>query len=230
MAGFAVPIALFLVVLPGSPQHVHKQDENSNGHENLLKYLPVIVTGMLFLFFYVGSEVTFGNWIYTYTLTLNLGSATQAAYLTSGFWLAFTIGRLISIPVAARFKPEQILAVALAGCIVILSLTMAVPGSHTILWASTLGLGFFMAPVWPTGYNLAGQSVKLTATISSVILLGDSLGGMVLPWLTGQVLERFGAQSMTWLVFTSLVLNLLVFLVMLKQRRKAAKAVLAAHP
>jgi FHS family Na+ dependent glucose MFS transporter 1 len=223
MAGIAIPVALFLLVLPGSPQHVHKQDEKTKGHENLLKYLPVIATGMLFLFFYVGSEVTFGNWIYTYTLTLNLASATQAAYLTSGFWLAFTIGRLISIPVAARFKPEQILAIALVGCLVILSLAMAAPNSLTLLWTSTLGLGFFMAPVWPTGYNLAGQSVKLTATVSSVILLGDSLGGMVLPWLTGQVLERYGAQSMTWLVFGSLVLNLLVFFALIQLRQRSAQ-------
>jgi FHS family Na+ dependent glucose MFS transporter 1 len=82
-----------------------------------------------------------------------------------------------------------------------------------------------MAPVWPTGYTLAGQSIKLTARMSSIILLGDSFGGMILPWLTGRVLERFGAQTMTWLVFISLGLNLLAFFEMLRQRNVLNKAV-----
>ena len=97
------------------------------------------------------------------------------------------------------------------------------PGSPTLLWACTTGLGLFMAPVWPTGYNLAGQSVKLTATISSIILLGDSLGGMILPSLTGQVVEHFGAPVMTWLVFGSLVGNALMLLAILRLRSSAAQ-------
>jgi FHS family Na+ dependent glucose MFS transporter 1 len=229
LAGIAVPIALFMLFLPGNPEHPHKQDEKANGREDLAKYMPIIVTGMLFLFFYVSSEVTFGNWIYTYALTLNLGTATQAAYLTSGFWLAFTIGRLISIPVAARFKSHQVLGFVLTACILITALAMAVPHSFTLLWFCTIGLGFFMAPVWPTGYNLAGQSVKLTATISSIILLGDSLGGMILPSLTGQVVERFGAQTMTWLVFASLIGNMVALLVLLRLRGSAPAKTVAKN-
>jgi MFS transporter, FHS family, Na+ dependent glucose transporter 1 len=225
LAGIAVPVALFMLFLPGNPEHPHKQDEKANSRDDLMKYLPIVITGLLFLFFYVSSEVTFGNWIYTYALTLNLSTATQAAYLTSGFWLAFTVGRLISIPVAARFKSQQVLGFALTACILITALMMAIPHSFALLWLCTIGLGFFMAPVWPTGYNLAGQSVKLTATISSIILLGDSLGGMILPALTGQVVERFGAQMMTWLVFASLVGNMVALLVMLRLRTSApAKA------
>jgi FHS family Na+ dependent glucose MFS transporter 1 len=100
---------------------------------------------------------------------------------------------------------------------------IATPNSSTLLWACTIALGFFMAPVWPTGYNLAGQSVKLTATISSIILLGDSFGGMLLPSLTGQVVEHFGAPMMTWLVFGSLVGNLIMLLAMLRLRGSTAQ-------
>ena len=219
LAGLSIPIALFLMFLPGSPEHSHKQDDAARHRESLLKFLPVVITALLFLFFYVGSEITFGNWIYTYALTLNLADATHAAYLTSGFWLAFTIGRAISIPVAVRFKPSQILTIAFLGSLSALMLGILVSASIGILWVTTLAVGFFMAPIWPTGYNLAGQSVKLTATISSIILLGDSLGGIVLPWATGQAIERFGAQTMPWLVFSSLVLTVMVFLVMLQQQR-----------
>ena len=103
-----------------------------------------------------------------------------------------------------------------------LTLAVVAPDSISMLWGATLAMGFFIAPIWPTGYNLAGQSVKLTATISSVILLGDNLGGVILPWVTGQAIERFGAQTMPWLVFSSLAITALVFVIMLQQSQKAA--------
>ncbi len=228
LAGIAALIALYMLFLSGSPGHPRKQDETANGRTDLLKYLPIVITAMFFLFFYVSSELTFGNWIYTYALTLNLTGAAQAAYLTSGFWLAFTIGRLISIPAAAHFKSQQILILALTVCILITALVMAIPNSLTVLWAGAIGLGFFMAPVWPTGYNLAGQSVRLTAAVSSIILLGDSLGGMILPSLTGKVVELFGAPMMPRLVFASLVMNMIALLVLLRLRGSAAAKAAAA--
>jgi FHS family Na+ dependent glucose MFS transporter 1 len=195
---------------------------------DLRLYLPIVIFSMLYLFFYVGAEVTFGGWIYTYATSLGLASVTQAAYLTSGFWLSFTIGRLISIPVATRFRAEQVIALALSCCLVILGAGLVLRNSLSLLWIISTGLGFCMAPVWPSGYTLAGQSIKLSARMSSIILLGDSFGGMILPWLTGQMLERFGAQTMIWLVFMSLGLNLLAFFEMLRQRNALNKAIAQA--
>jgi len=220
LAGLAVPIGLFVLFLPGSPEHPDKREDSAHSQQNLRNVLPAVIIAMLFLFFYVGSELTFGNWIYTYALTLNLADVTRAAYLTSAFWLTFTIGRAISVPVAARFKPAQTLTVAFLGGLGALALAILAPKSLNMLWAATLAVGFFMAPIWPTGYNLAGQSIKLTATVSSIIILGDSFGAVVLPWATGQAIERFGAQTMPRLVFASLAINALIFVIMLLQRRR----------
>ena len=225
LAAIAVPVTLFIMFLPNSPEHPHENEDKAQTQENLRAVLPIIIIAMLFLFFYVGSEITFGNWIYTYALTLNLADATAAAYLTSGFWLSFTIGRAISIPVAVRFTPAQVLTVSFLGGIGALALAIAVPQSATVLWIAVAAVGFFMAPIWATGYNFAGQSIKLTATISSLIILGDSFGAVVLPWLTGLAIERFGAYTMPWLVLVSLALNALVFGIMLLQRRNMTKSV-----
>lgn len=227
LAALALPISLFVMFLPGSPKLRDESEESEQRPANLRQIMPMIIIAMLFLFFYVGSELTFGNWIYTYALTLDLADATRAAYLTSGFWLSFTIGRAISIPVAAKFKPAQILAVAFLGGLAALALVIAVPNSLAALWAATIAVGFFMAPVWATGYNLVGQSIKLTATVSSIIILGDSFGGVVLPWLTGQAIERFGAQTMPWLVIASFAINGLIFVIMLWQSRAAPQVALA---
>jgi MFS transporter, FHS family, Na+ dependent glucose transporter 1 len=93
-----------------------------------------------------------------------------------------------------------------------------IPDSSVILWMAALGLGFGMAPLWPTGFTLAGQSLTLTASVSGMILLGDSVGGVVLPWLVGPVMAATGPRALVYLVFGSLVGNGLAFVAMLRAR------------
>jgi FHS family Na+ dependent glucose MFS transporter 1 len=215
---FAALVGLRMLTMPGSPwptqMHAMKTVQNARGP---IPYA-LVISAMLFLFFYVGAEITFGGWVYTYAVTLKLASAAGAAYLTSVFWLAFTIGRLISIPAATRFRPKQVILAALFSCLSILILGILFWGSSAALWMMAIGLGFCMAPIWPTGFTLAGQSINLTGRIAGIILLGDSFGGMVLPTLVGKVIEGSGPRSMVSLVFGSLVLNLLAFAGMLRLR------------
>jgi fucose permease len=228
IAAVAIPVALFILFLPGSPRPLQHHETERVVKVNLRPYLPIVIISMLYLFFYVGAEITYVGWIYTYATSLELASVTQAAYLTSSFWLAFTIGRLLSIPIATRFRPEQVIAIALIASLVILGAGLFLTNSLSLLWVVSTCLGFCMAPLWPSGYTLASQSIKLTARASSLILLGDSFGGMILPWVTGGVLERFGAQTMIWLVFVSLGLSFLAFLGMLRQRDVLHKAAVPA--
>ena len=111
-----------MLTLKGSPQPTHARSSEAVRPANGPIPYALVISAMLFLFFYVGAEITFGGWIYTYAVTLKLASAAGAAYLTSVFWLAFTIGRLISIPVATRFKPKQVILTALFSCLSILVL------------------------------------------------------------------------------------------------------------
>ena len=218
LAAFAALVGLRMLTMPGSPHPARAHgSETVQAARGPIPYA-LVISAMLFLFFYVGAEITFGGWVYTYAVTLKLASAAGAAYLTSAFWLAFTIGRLISIPVATRFKPKQVILAALFGCLSILVLGILFSGSSTALWLMAIGLGFCMAPIWPTGFTLAGQSIALTGRITGVILLGDSFGGMVLPTLVGKVIEGSSPYAMVYLVLGSLVLNLLAFMGMLRLR------------
>jgi FHS family Na+ dependent glucose MFS transporter 1 len=187
---------------------------------------PVVISALLFLFFYVGSEIAFGGWLYTYATELNLASVQAAAYLTSAYWLSFTVGRLLSIPVATRIRPSIIVLAALGGCLAVLAAVIAFPGSSAVLWIVAVALGFFLAPIYATGFTLAGQSVILTAQVSGVILLGDSMGGMILPWLVGPVIERTGPRALVYLVFGSLLLCALAFISLLRSRPSGPKPAL----
>jgi FHS family Na+ dependent glucose MFS transporter 1 len=215
---------------PQPPQMVHREAGAVGTHRSYLA--PIVVAAMLFLFFYVSAELTFSGWLYTYAVRLGLADAARAAYLTSLFWLAFAIGRLISIPVAVRFSSAHVLVAALIGCAAFLGLLVVFPASPGVMWLAVAGVGFSMAPMWPSGYNLAVQSIHLTARLGAVIMLGDSIGGMVLPGLTGLFMERAGAAAMTKLVLASMVATAAAFgaIVLFRARRHAALMVPISDP
>jgi FHS family Na+ dependent glucose MFS transporter 1 len=217
LAIIATLVGLRMLTTPGNPRPSFARDGETVRSVGPIP-VALIIACMLFFFFYVGAEIAFGGWIYTYAVTLNLAGIVMAAYLNSAFWLAFTIGRLISIPLATRFTPKQVILTALLSSLSVLILGMLFSNSSTVLWLMVIGLGFCMAPVYATGFTLAGQSMALTGLLTSIILLGDSLGGMVLPSLVGQVIESTGPQAMVYLIFGSLVLNLLAFFGILRLR------------
>lgn len=227
VAAFSALVALGVLSMRHCPEPREKdgKDAAAKGADRSLHLLPVLVA-VLYLFAYVGGEISFGSWIYTYSLTLGVVSATGAAYLTSGFWLSFTIGRLLSIPVAIRFTPRQVIPVGLGGCLVLSAMMLLLPPSSALLWGVALGLGLFMAPLWPSGFTLAGQIVPMTAFVTGLVLVGDSLGGMVLPALTGKLIEGVGlerlAYSLPMLVFGSLVVCAFSYLCLLALDSKRA--------
>jgi FHS family Na+ dependent glucose MFS transporter 1 len=227
----SVGAAVLVRLSPPQPPQLAHREAGATGNQR--SYLaPIVVAAMLFLFFYVSAEITFGGWLYTYAVKLGLADAARAAYLTSLFWLAFTLGRLISIPVAVRFSSAHVLVAALIGSAAFLALLVVFPTTPEVMWLSAAGVGFSMAPIWPSGYNLAVQSIHLTARLGAVIMLGDSIGGMVLPGLTGLFMERAGPEAMTKLVLASMVATALAFgaIVLFRARRRAALTVPVSDP
>jgi fucose permease len=220
LAALTVLAGLRMATMAGNPQAAHPAESEPGAVQP--RHIPysVVLAAALFLFFYVGAEIAFGGWIYTYAVELKLAPATQAAYLTSGFWLAFTVGRLLSVPLAIRFAPRRIIAVALLGCVCFMGLVFVFADSVVVLWIAALGAGFCMAPVYPSGFTLAVQGLKLTARASGVILLGDSFGGMILPWLVGRVFETAGPRAMVHLVLGSLICDSLAFVGLVYTRSK----------
>ncbi len=178
--------------------------------------LPVLIALIaLFDFLYVGAEVAFGGWVFTYATALKLGTAASAAYLTSGFWGALTAGRLASIPLAARFSPRAVLLADLLIVLAGLALILALPGSFAALWAGTLCAGLGMASIFPTLLNLAGSHMTITGNVTSWFFVGSSLGGMTLPWIIGQLFEPLGPPVAMLAILTNIFLCLGVFAAMM---------------
>jgi fucose permease len=181
---------------------------------------PVFLIALL-LFLFVAAEASYGGWIYSYAIKLNIGTVTTAAYLTSAFWGALTLGRLVSIPIASRFRPSAILLGNILGCLAGLAIVLLGRGSLPALWAGTFIFGFSNGPLFPTTISFASTRMTTTGRVTAWFLVGGSLGVMTLPWLIGQLFEPLGPQIAMWLITLAMVLSVGVYgLLMVDARRE----------
>lgn len=212
----AFPIAAWLWSLPSpAPRAVPVHHEHTP-----FPVTPVIFMVLCFVL-YVGSEVGYGAWIYTYAFKLNFGTEITAAYLTSAFWGSFTLGRLFGIWVSTRLKPMTILSLDFAGSLASLGLILFFRESVVSLWIGTILLGISQASIFPTFLTLAEERMHITGTIAGLFLVGAGVGGMILPWLIGQVFEKVGAGAMMGMIFADTLLNLLMLLLFTRVSAKS---------
>jgi FHS family Na+ dependent glucose MFS transporter 1 len=208
-----LPIALWLWFLPEPFSHIRNDERRSTP----LPVIPVLLCVLLFLF-YVGLELGFGNWVYTYALTIGLGTTITAAYLTSAFWGSFTVGRLLGVWISTRTKSLTILIMDLIGCAVSTIVIMIWKDSSLALWIGTIGLGISMASIFPTIFMLAGERVQITGAITGWFLVGSGAGSMFLSWLIGQIFARTGPRTMTTVLLVDIVGIMLVLFIFATHR------------
>lgn len=212
-----LPVALLLFNLDSPPSVV--EDEAKNG-----KRVDYLLVGLIaaFLFLYVGAEMGFGNWIATYAQRIDLADAATAAYLTSAFWGVFTVGRLVAIPIAAVWSPRRILWTNLIGGMASLALIVLLPGAPWALWVGAMALGLFLASTFPTMFSLAERHLSLTGKLTSIFFVGISLGGMILPFLMGQLFDAVGPRSVMWVILADVMLAMGLFVTFMAytQRRE----------
>ncbi|GAB4580107.1 MAG: MFS transporter [Anaerolineales bacterium] len=201
-----LPAGLWLLRLP-SPQALPAQPfEKTVPRTNYGLVWGIVI----FMALYVGAEVSFGSWVYTYGVARGI-SDVNAAYLTSVFWGAFTLSRLVSIPIGARVRPSQILIANFCGALLSLSLIFFQPENLPLLWLGTFGFGFSIAPVFPTMLTFAGNRMAITGRVTGYFFLGATVGGMFLPWFIGQCFEKVGAHFVIQVILFDMLLAGAVF-------------------
>jgi MFS transporter, FHS family, Na+ dependent glucose transporter 1 len=209
----SVPMAVWFWFLQ-EPKHAGRTEEASSA---IFPGWPVLVMAVLF-FLYVGIELGFGNWIYTYSLSLNLENEITAARLAAAFWGAFTFGRLLGVWVSTKMRSKAILTMDIIGCAISIVVIIIWKDSSTMLWLGTIGIGLSMASIFPTLIMLAGERMQITGTITGWFLVGAGAGSMLLPWLIGQVFVITGPQAMTTVLLVTLLSFILVFLLFLNMK------------
>jgi FHS family Na+ dependent glucose MFS transporter 1 len=232
LALLVLPVALWLVRLPSpSPEvaaadreqahgaattHSKSEADKSRAGARRIVTPPLVVLISLLLLLYVGAEAAFGGWIYTYAVALDLSDATTAAYMVSAFWGALTAGRLLAVPLAARYRPRSLLLADLVGCLASVGILLLWSSSPAATWLGTLGLGLSMASIFPTAITLAERRIAITGQVTGWFLVSSSIGAMFLPWLIGQLFESVGPQITMIAILVDLIAAVGVFFVLLR--------------
>ena len=222
-----LPLAAFIWRLPNPPRRVdlHASDADASGPANPW----LVFLTALFVFLYVGIESGFGGWIFTYAKTLGMGSETTIAYLNSAFWTAFTVGCVVATPLALRYRPRYILVGDLLGCLAGLVLILLWPNSPGALWAGTITAGVSIASIFPITMALAERRMSITSTVTSWFFVGAGAGGMLLPWLIGQLFESIGPLVAMYGMVVDLLLALIALVLLIRhgptrRQRNGARA------
>jgi FHS family Na+ dependent glucose MFS transporter 1 len=186
LAAIIFPSAM-VAFLPSPTSPVTAQARGEVTVDPLLIILISLVFGC-----YSGASMGFSGWIFTYVTRMGLADATSAAYLTSIFWAALTLGRLVAIPVSMRVKPQHILRADFAGALVSLLAMLLFPRSLAALIITSAGLGFTLASIYPTTMAFSGQNMVLSGRITGLFAIGSNAGAMIIPWAIGQFFETAG--------------------------------------
>jgi len=150
---------------------------------------------MLLFFFYVGSEVTMGTWVYS-LLTEGRGVDPQlAGYFAGSYWFTFTIGRILAGLVTRKINIQSLVKV----CIIAAILAGVVLGLNLSTWvnlAAVAVIGFAFAPIFPglisgTPERVGQQHSNNTIGMQTA---AGALGGTALTSLVGVLARTYGLE------------------------------------
>ena len=143
--------------------------------------------------------------------------------MTSVFWGALTMGRLLSIPLAKKIQPLNQLFGNFILAILFVGVILLWPLNSTILWISSAGLGLSLSSIFPTLMALAETRMNMSGSITGLFFFGTSLGSMVLPTLLGQIFEFYGSYLVMVTFFMSIFLGLLLLIFVLYASSRVEK-------
>ncbi len=157
---------------------------------------PRIWRFLVFIFLIVATEVSVGAWIFTYAIKSEILSNVQAGLLTSLFFGAFTLGRLLSIPIAKHLKPEKLLPILFAvGLVFAILLISFGSQSALLLRICTLGFGFALSAAFPSSLSYISEHIQMSGTFTSWIFIAANLSALTIPALIGVFADSFGLMS-----------------------------------
>lgn len=214
LALLLVPIAVYTLRLPGRvPEESRRRDKSGVTNRGFVFLIA------LFLFLYVGAEVGFAGWIFTYATVQKLTAPVMAAYLTSLFWGSLTAGRMLMIPVTARVSPERVLIVSLIGSLLSVALMILAPSSIIVVFIGSTGLGVSMAAIFPTALSFASRRVEVTGKVTGWFVVGGSLGSTLIPLSIGQLFQILGPRSLVYVAELTLMLATAVLVFAIRKSR-----------
>lgn len=185
IAAVALASAVLLLRAQPAPQPSHRERASSGINVRAVASMGAV------LFLYVGAEIGLGSWVSSYSSEAFGAGVMTAALVTSGYWAALALGRVVSGWLFGRgVAPGRVLLGSIAGAMVASAALALADGSLAVGAAAALGTGLCFGPIWPAAITIASQGSAAGAP-ATMVTIGNA-GGIVFPWLQGRVLVAGG--------------------------------------
>jgi len=180
--------------------NVAKEEQKGTGNTlgTTLK-VGIVWLAALFLLFYVGVEVSLGNWTYTYLLEYQHQNALLSGWIVSGYWFGLTMGRFVLQSLSQRF--------GISNTTLVYSCMTSIIVGIVLIWLVPLGIvaalgfclvGFSLGPIYPLMVALTPKLVPSRIAASAIgFLVSTSIIGLALfPWIAGILSQHVGIWSL----------------------------------
>lgn len=183
------------------PLAAQLEDESRSKNNTMLAVLRLRVVWLatLFLFIYVGIEVSLGNWGYSFLTEERNQGPLIAGWMVSGYWLGLTFGRFILASLFERLGLGIIHLIQ--ACMVIIVVGALLVWLLPLGWVAAFGLfliGFGLGPIYPTIVAMMPQLVpaRLVSTAIGFLVSVSIIGIALFPWLAGVIAQSAGLWSL----------------------------------
>jgi FHS family L-fucose permease-like MFS transporter len=144
-----------------------------------------LILGVIAQFFYVGAQVCISSFFIRFADHVAGIEEKTAAYLLSGAFLSFMIGRFIGTYLMRFVAPPKLLA--LYSLINVILLAAAVMTTGMLSVYALVGVQFFMSIMFPTIFALSIRGLGAKTKMGSSLVIMAIVGGAVFPVIMGQV-------------------------------------------
>ncbi|NWH98210.1 MFS4B protein, partial [Tichodroma muraria] len=210
--------AIIFFVLYSKSSSAGDKSKASVQKGRLAKYHWPLV-GLLFVFFlfYVGAEVTYGSYVFTYAMVFAEMTESEAAALNSVFWGTFAVCRGAAIFGAAFLSPATMIVMSLLSSAASSSALAFFAHYRASLWVGTAVYGASMATIFPSGISWIEQYTVVEGKSAALFVVGAALGEMCIPAVVGYLQGRFNhVPVVMYTAFATSVMTVLLFPVMYK--------------
>lgn len=163
----------------------------------------------LVLFFYLGTENCINGWFVTYLQSTGVMSEAFATTMVSVTWMVIMIGRLVCARLSQKYSKSGIILMNAAGsalCFFLLISTKNLP----VITVALMGLGFFLAGIYPTSIAYGGQFIMGSTVGMSVLTAISAIGGIITPQIVGMVADQVGIVA----AISTLSVNVVIVLIL----------------
>ena len=200
------------------PAGNQKKTSKDNVKHHKAFWILIVAMCTIFLFFYIGVEITYGSFVFTFAVTYKelCFSKSKAALLNAVYWGSFTIGRLVSVGIAMLKISTTIMLVSdLIGCMCAVLLVTIIHTSTVVIWIGTALLGFAIASIFPSMLLWVDEHLEVTGKVTAVLVNGAALGDMILTLTVGLLITNVNPNFFLYLSLVYCSAATLVYIIAL---------------